>query len=188
MTKFYAPRAQRICKMYGCYADLMFAVRGEFKQNPNFTLMTTIITSGIICAYMVRIFERPLSEVSGQNFNRFDTAMWNIIVTMTTVGYGDTYPKTTGGRLLGILICLWGVLLVSLFVVTISDALEFTIPQRNAYNLIHRIHFRQSLKFAAAGAIFSKYKINMHEKRQKSILNKNENIEAVLERAEIIFK
>ena len=104
MTKFYAPRSQRVCKMYGCHADLMFSVRGEFKQNPNFTLIATMFISGFIMAYMLRIFERPLSEVSGQNFNRIDTAMWNIIVTMTTVGYGDTYPKTTGGRLLGIAI------------------------------------------------------------------------------------
>ena len=130
LTKWCAPRAQRICKMNGCYSDLMFAVRSSFKQSPNATLISTIFVSGIICAYMLRIFERPLSEASGQNFNRIDTAMWNIIVTMTTVGYGDTFPKSDIGRALGIWICLWGVLLVSLFVVTISDAIELDNTQK----------------------------------------------------------
>lgn len=172
MTKFYGPRSQRICKMNGCEANLMFSVRGCFKENQNSTLLGTIVISGMICAYMLRIFERPLSDVSGQNFNRLDTAMWLTIVTMTTVGYGDQFPKTTGGRLLGICICLWGVLLVSLFVVTVSSALEFTIPQKNAYNLIHRIHYREQLKNAAAGAIFSRYRIKMYAKSTKTMITK----------------
>jgi hypothetical protein len=54
-----------------------------------------------ICAYMMRIFERPLAEESGHRIDLFMTAMWCIIVTMTTVGYGDVYPKSYGGRLLG---------------------------------------------------------------------------------------
>ena len=74
--------------------------------------------------------------MSGHNFNYFSTSIWNVVVTMTTVGYGDVFPKSYFGRLLGTFICLWGVLLVSLFVVTISEALEFSAPQRNSYLLL----------------------------------------------------
>jgi hypothetical protein len=126
--------------------------------------------SVVILAYMLRIFERPLSEASGQDFNKFDTAMWNVIVTMTTVGYGDTYPKSNIGRLLGIAVCLWGVLLVSLFVVAISDALEFNIPQKNAYNLVHRLIYRDQLKKEAAGAIMSHYRIKIYERKNKLLM------------------
>ena len=166
----------------------MFAVRACFKQKPNLTLISTIMVSGVICAYMLRIFERPLSEASGQNFNRLDTAMWNIIVTMTTVGYGDTFPKSYVGRVLGIIICLWGVLLVSLFVVTVSDALEFNNPQKNSYNLIHRLIYRDELKKEAAGAILSHYRIKLYERKNKSVVDKSQNIERVLQRAEINFR
>ena len=61
---------------------------------------------------------------------------------MTTVGYGDVFPKSYGGRIMGTFICLWGVLLVSLFVVTISEALEFSQPQNNAYTLLQRLLFK----------------------------------------------
>ena len=121
MTKFLSPRSQRICKMNGCETDMMFSVQGEFKQSPNKLLISTLIISVLIFGYNLRIFESPLSDVSGQRFDSYFTACWCTIVTMTTVGYGDVFPKTTFGRLVGVCICLWGVLLVSLFVVSISD-------------------------------------------------------------------
>lgn len=166
----------------------MFSVRSAFKQSPNFTLISTLLISVSICGYIFRVFERPLSEASGQNFDRYDTACWCVIVTMTTVGYGDAFPKTMFGRLIGICVCLWGVLLVSLFVVSISDALEFNVPQKNAFNLIHRIIFRDQLKDQAAGAIISRYRIKLSERKHKSIVGQKENIEKILEKAEINFK
>jgi voltage-gated potassium channel len=36
-------------------------------------------------------------------------AMWWVYVTITTVGYGDHYPVTNGGRLVGIMIMTMGV-------------------------------------------------------------------------------
>ena len=52
-------------------------------------------------------------------------AFWVTIVTMTTVGYGDFYPKSHMGRLMGIIISLWGVFFVSLFVVSLTNLLNF---------------------------------------------------------------
>ena len=57
-NKFTEPRAQRLCKLNGTEADLIFSIRGEFKEKPNQTLIITFVVSAIICAYMLRIFER----------------------------------------------------------------------------------------------------------------------------------
>ena len=188
MTKFLAPRAQRICKMNGCGTDLMFSVQGEFKQSPNTILISTLIISVLIFGYNLRIFESPLSEVSGQRFDSYYTACWCTMVTMTTVGYGDVFPKTTFGRLVGVWICLWGVLLVSLFVVSISDALKMNAPQRNAFNLIQRLLNRDKLKNEAAGAILSRYRIRSYLEKSKSLMNQQMNFKKILEKAEINFK
>ena len=188
MTKFSAPRAQRICKMNGCSADVMFIVKGEFKQSPNLILILTLIISVLIFGYNLRIFEGPLSDVSGQNFNNYQTACWCTIVTMTTVGYGDVYPKTTFGRMVGIWICLWGVLLVSLFVVSISDALKLNAPQNSAFNLIQRLLNRENLKDEAAGAILARLRIRSYKEKSKSLMNQQINFNKILEQAEINFK
>jgi voltage-gated potassium channel len=49
--------------------------------------------------------------------------IWWAVITMTTVGYGDKYPVTYGGRIVGILVAFSGVALVSIFTATVSSIL-----------------------------------------------------------------
>jgi hypothetical protein len=136
---------------------------------------------------MLRIFERPLSEVSGQDFNNFYNSFWNVIITMTTVGYGDVYPSSIGGRILGIFMCIWGVLLVSLFVVTISEQLELTQLQKNAYVLIQRLVYKDALKKVSASALFSMFKLGKAWKGKRENEN-GKSFQKILKIAENNFK
>jgi len=43
------------------------------------------------------------------NIKSAEDAIWWTIVTVTTVGYGDKYPVTTEGRVIGILVMVAGV-------------------------------------------------------------------------------
>jgi voltage-gated potassium channel Kch len=106
---------------------------------------------------MLRIYERPLSDVSGHNFNKYATSVWNIVVTMSTVGYGDVFPKTRFGRILGAFLCVWGVVVESMFVVTLSQFLEFTPPQKNSYTLLQRLFYRDELQARAVKALKSMF-------------------------------
>jgi voltage-gated potassium channel len=45
--------------------------------------------------------------------------MWLVVLTMTTVGYGDIVPVTDLGRLITIMACFLGTFIVSLSTVTI---------------------------------------------------------------------
>lgn len=120
MTEFMSPRANRMCSLQGCDASTMFAVKGLFKQKPYEILIWSLIVTTIIFGFQLRIFEHHLSDPSGQDFGSMANCMWNVIITLTSVGYGDFFPKTFWGRIVGIIICFWGVFIVSFFVVTIT--------------------------------------------------------------------
>lgn len=52
--------------------------------------------------------------VQPEQFSSIPEAMWWGIVTLTTLGYGDVYPVTLLGRIMGGLFALCGILLVAL--------------------------------------------------------------------------
>jgi len=75
-------------------------------------------------SFVARIAELPLMDIpaykSKQSYDisHFGTAAYFILMTITTVGYGDLSPHTTEGRIVAIAAALWGSTLVSLLVVT----------------------------------------------------------------------
>ena len=68
--------------------------------------------------------------------------MWNVIITLSSVGYGELYPKTFFGRIVGIYICFWGIFIVSFFVVTVNSVLEFSDSEEKSYNLLMRLYHK----------------------------------------------
>jgi len=61
--------------------------------------------------YIVLIYVISILEKSDPNANikSLTDAIWYTIVTLTTVGYGDYYPVTIGGKILGLFIILGSV-------------------------------------------------------------------------------
>ena len=46
---------------------------------------------------------------------------------MTTVGYGDYFPRTLLGRFFDVIIAIWGTFIVSMMVVVLTNTLESKI-------------------------------------------------------------
>jgi voltage-gated potassium channel len=72
------------------------------------------------------------SRSSDANIKTGEDSVWWSLVTITTVGYGDRYPVTTEGRVVGVITMLVGIGLFG--VLTSVLATKFLEPQRNAEN------------------------------------------------------
>jgi len=61
--------------------------------------------------------------IEPETFPTYGDALWWAIVTATTVGYGDFYPHSGGGRIVGVVLMLLGVGLIGTFAGTLSGFL-----------------------------------------------------------------
>lgn len=77
-----------------------------------------IVALMLLVAALVFLAE---SHAGSPMFRRYFDAVWWSIVTWATVGYGDAYPMTTAGRLLGILLIFASVAVTAVLSGTIAS-------------------------------------------------------------------
>jgi voltage-gated potassium channel len=70
-------------------------------------------------ATIVYFFER---HAHGANIRTYGEALWWAVVTVSTVGYGDFYPVTTGGRATAVMLMVLGFTVLAVITAQISSA------------------------------------------------------------------
>jgi voltage-gated potassium channel len=81
------------------------------------------------CSGLVLSFE---GNAPGSNIHNLGDALWWAIVTVTTVGYGDRYPVTAGGRGVAVVLMLVGIGLIGVLTATVAS--YFVEEQANKGN------------------------------------------------------
>ena len=78
------------------------------------------LVSVLLFTFMFRVAEATISENSARK--SYSNMLWMTIITVTTVGYGDYSPQTPIGRIIAVIVVSWGVLIVSVMVVVLTNA------------------------------------------------------------------
>ena len=137
--------SKKLCKtQYGFTANIRFTFKSLLKTRPGLLVTTITVGSILVLAYLIRIFELPYWGAQGTlEFHSLFNAIWCIVITMTTVGYGDFYPGTDFGRGIVIFTAFWGTFLISLLILIAADVFELTMNEQKALN-----HLLQTRKAA----------------------------------------
>lgn len=145
--------ASRLCRMYGCESNYLYAIKCLFKDSPMLLIGIVFVSSILIFALSLRIAERDVTSILQQNsssnqgsskassndISSFENALWLTIITMTTVGYGDYYPRTIFGRLIDVILVVWGTFIVSLMVVVLTNTLNMDQSEKRALIVLNRL-------------------------------------------------
>ncbi|MBU2913076.1 potassium channel family protein [Reichenbachiella agariperforans] len=89
-----------------------------------FAILIGIVVYFILITLLIR-FEQDSSQSSITNYHQ---AVWYTVVTLTTVGYGDIYPNTIYGRVIGYIFVLLSVGIYGLLIGEITNLVS-TIKQ-----------------------------------------------------------
>ena len=110
----------RISNAWEFIREAFYERRHEFALILGLLLLTVLISGSLM--YLAE------AEAQPDKFGSIPRALWWAIITMTTIGYGDVYPVTALGRLLGGVIAITGVMMIALptgiFAASFTDAME----------------------------------------------------------------
>src|SRR6478609_7225970 len=99
-------------------------------QNRAQGAFTTVCILAVILIIFSSVSILQLETDPNSNIKTAEDALWWSYVTITTVGYGDKFPVTTGGRIIGVLLMTGGVGLFGTFTAYISS--WFLSDKKNA--------------------------------------------------------
>lgn len=98
-------RVYRLLRDYGARA----VARALIKDRAETALLMLLLVGILVLEFGSLQMLRLEQQAAGANITNASDALWYVIVTMATVGYGDEFPVTNPGRLLGTLIIVVGV-------------------------------------------------------------------------------
>ena len=98
-------KVYRLLKEYGARA----IGKGILKDRAGSALLMLLLVGILVLEFGSLWMLRIEADAPGANITTASDAIWYNIVTMSTVGYGDQYPVTNAGRILGSVIIVVGV-------------------------------------------------------------------------------
>ena len=99
--------------------SIAFTLKNSFKELGLLVLFISI--AGLLFSSLCYFIER---EEEDTEYTSIPNAFYWVVITMTTVGYGDIHPTTGLGKLIGTLCAISGVLVMSLPIPIITENFE----------------------------------------------------------------
>ena len=99
---------------------------GRAVQEKRGQLLTAVVAMLVVLVIASSLMYLAENRAQPDNFSSIPAAMWWGMVTLTTVGYGDTVPVTPAGRVLAAIIAVLGIGLFALPAGIISAGLMET--------------------------------------------------------------
>ena len=149
---------------------------GNFFSWEFFSAVALLLIVILIFGILVWFFERKRNkEEFGGNFRGIMQGFWWSAVTMTTVGYGDKSPRTTGGRVVGLVWMFMAVIIISSFTAGIASSL--TVKSIN--DEINEIQDLGRFDLITVNSSSTQELLNLYNIEADVVMNAREGIDAL---------
>ena len=127
------------------------------------TVTLTLVVTTLVLAYQLRIFEIVYYRSLGLiDFDDYFQAVWVIVITICTVGFGDLVPFSQIGRVIIMVTAIWGSFIISLVIVVAANLFMLSRSQKKAMH-----HLFLTRKAAASIIAALRYNLELKKIRAK---------------------
>lgn len=167
--QYITHRTQRIAKMGNHSIGFEFHLKYFMKKYEIYSPLLLLFFGAVLFGSILRIsevgswnyvLENPatypdqaaVDEAKGefQVLHSYINLLWFVFITITTVGYGDIYPKATFSRLIMYAFGLWGMISLSMTIATFMNLLDLDDDEKRFLKLMD--YFRIIKKVSAVGS------------------------------------
>lgn len=111
------------------------------------TLIRAVTTIIVVAVLLVLVAGLLVRIVEPETFHSIGLAYWWAVTTVTTVGYGDVVPESSGGRVVAAMLMLTGLALIPTLTSVIVSTLLYK-TRRSEQDRIERLEQEQATVLA----------------------------------------
>ena len=126
-------------------------------------LTLEIVYFGFLASILV--FSMILIEYDCFTIGSFFDSAWYVLITMTTVGYGDIYTKNVFGRITMTFCTFIGAICTSIYLTAVKSFMDLDEYGRSAFAVTLRSHIRKNMQTEVGLWLVCELKIRLELKK-----------------------
>eukprot|EP00286_Rhodomonas_abbreviata_P023150 CAMPEP_0181299462 /NCGR_PEP_ID=MMETSP1101-20121128/6360_1 /TAXON_ID=46948 /ORGANISM="Rhodomonas abbreviata, Strain Caron Lab Isolate" /LENGTH=526 /DNA_ID=CAMNT_0023404615 /DNA_START=115 /DNA_END=1691 /DNA_ORIENTATION=+ len=136
----------------------------------------------VFFAYCLMMFERPMSfiNISHSQLYEYNNCLWCTVITMTIVGYGDTYPMTRLGRATMMIASLSALIMVAISTHIVQVLLSQSRKEAKCVEVMGLLEGRDDVKIKAAELIQASWRAYLRISVEMDAARQQRAVDAML--------
>ena len=136
---FNSSSFHRICRSRSINLTMFFSIKCLLRHNAYKLLFIVCIFQVIYCIFALRILEKVFEPYIEREFG-YLTTLWYLLETGISIGYGDILPVSDFGKLLGMLFCLYSMVLASTLLLALENSHSLDQQEDHPIKLLYKIN------------------------------------------------
>lgn len=163
-TIWASDSSDRIVRMIGFRLSNLFLLKSVMRNARKLAVISILIGTLFYYTLALNIIESPLfylDEIDGgyKAFIYPSISLWNTMITLFTIGYGDLAVVTYLGRIFVSVLTILAGIILSFVTVAMTIDFDFEDQDRQAFTLINSVNLKDEVERKAASLILAFFRL-----------------------------
>ena len=163
MSYYNSNRAQWVTNLTNVHNIMSFTLKSYLHVKSLLITFSGLILSIVLFGIVIYIVERNENKL----VKNLSDSLFLVIVTETTVGFGDILPSNFISKAICVVSCLSGIFLIALLTISVHTSIDLDQKESEAYNAIKYSIDSKVLKKQAAKVIQAWWRLHLMRKSKQ---------------------